>query len=125
MIYLKTIPIIGATVGELRYNDFSCKTLELPWRMNASDISCIPAGIYPVHKHATKNVLVISEVPGRFGIQIHAGNYTSELQGCILPGRDWHDLDHDGVTDVASSKDALRALMLAIPERTYIVIDRS
>ena len=36
------------TEGILFFRHFSCFTMELPWRENQRNISCIPAGIYSV-----------------------------------------------------------------------------
>ena len=62
-----------------------CFTLELPWRDNATDISCIPHGTYEVHRRINGRFR-LSNVEGRAGIDIHVGNRTKEIQGCILVG---------------------------------------
>ena len=75
-----------------------CFTLEPPWRDNQPDISCIPAGSYPVLEHYSQkfgHVLMLQNVPGRTYIYIHAGNVagdrsqglSSHSYGCILTGR--------------------------------------
>lgn len=66
-----------------------CRTIELPWRANQRQISCIPAGSYTlVRRHFNKHgvQLAVLDVPGRSGILIHAANHALlELQGCIAP----------------------------------------
>jgi hypothetical protein len=66
-----------------------CFTIELPWRGNKSNVSCIPEDIYPVVKRESEhhgNHLWIREVPGRDLILIHkANNAELQLEGCIAP----------------------------------------
>lgn len=68
---------------------YFCDTLELPWRQNAQNISCIPLGIYPVESILSSRhgkCIAVSEVKGRSGILIHAGNTVADTEGCILVG---------------------------------------
>jgi hypothetical protein len=73
-------------------------SLELPWRDNAPNVSCIPAGEYeverrysPAFKRTTYHLL---NVQGRSYILIHPANFAgdvekgwqSHLQGCITLG---------------------------------------
>ncbi len=66
-----------------------CKTIELPWRDNRRNASCIPEGryrlgLYPSRKFGMR--LLVQDVPGRSGILIHAANHAAtELRGCIAP----------------------------------------
>lgn len=79
---------------------FTCRTVELPWRDNAPNISCVPPGRYPCRrrwseKHG-KNLYHVDDVPGRDADEIHSANvagdvakgYGSQLLGCIAPGAD-------------------------------------
>jgi hypothetical protein len=86
-------------------------TLELPWRDNQRMISCVPEGEYPLilewsPRFQTK-LWTLTNVPNRSGIRIHVGNFTSQINGCILPGTHFIDLNRDGIMDVASSRLAL------------------
>jgi hypothetical protein len=76
-----TISVNGAEIG---------KTIELPWKENKNDISCIPAGTYEAMVRYDKKDhwrLQLKDVPGnRTGVQIHVGNHTSEIEGCVLVG---------------------------------------
>lgn len=64
-------------------------TLELPWKENKANISCIPEGAYVCIKQRTKKhgiVYVVQNVPKRKAILIHKGNVTQDTEGCILIG---------------------------------------
>jgi hypothetical protein len=64
-------------------------TIELPWKNNERRVSCIPEGRYKIIKRYTTRFgwhLLIEEVPGRYGILIHAfNNALKESKGCIAP----------------------------------------
>lgn len=86
------------TQGILITENFVCRTLELPWRNNKSNISCISPGDYIVKiRQSPKfgNVYWITNVKGRIYILIHSGNfagdvskgYKSHVNGCILLGQ--------------------------------------
>lgn len=82
-------------MGLLFYDqDFVAYTLELPWKNNERNISCIPWGRYKVSWHVSPKfgeTLHVYNTPSRSGIIIHAGNYARDTRGCILLGRttDW------------------------------------
>lgn len=93
---------------------FSCCTLELPWLDNATGKSCIPEGIYPVRSRETpkfRQHYHVQEVPGREWILFHPGNYTYQLQGCILPGERFAMLDADAVPDILGTKATLNKML--------------
>lgn len=80
----------GGTFGALFFQGtFVCFTIELPWKDNARNISCIPDGCYLLEIWYTdrfKHHLVVKDVPGRSEILIHpANNALKELRGCIAP----------------------------------------
>lgn len=114
------------TIGRLSYGNFQCFTLELPLLDNKPDISCIyPAGGYVGRKHfSIKNgdVIAIDNVMDRTGIQIHSGNFTHQIQGCILPGDSIKFLDGDKIPDVTNSRITLRQLLRVLPESFNIEI---
>jgi hypothetical protein len=102
-----------ATFGVLVQDDKPiCLTLELPWRDNQHDVSCIPAGDYPLTWDLFNNVehLLVGGVPNRSGIFIHAANKPSELRGCIAPGTSFLPA---GV-GIGQSRDALLLLHNAL-----------
>lgn len=69
---------------------FVCHTLELPWRWNKKNISCIPAGTYACSWRYDRGRVQVENIPCpggmRLGVQIHAGNVPRESEGCILVG---------------------------------------
>ena len=89
-IKLKRLPIIKAkaTFGLLTLADFNCVTLELPWKDNKRDISCIPTGEYPLaeRKYFAKGyqAIHVKDVPDRGHILMHIGNSLDDTRGCIL-----------------------------------------
>ena len=68
---------------------FICKTIELPWKMNETKVSCIPEGKYFIKKRYSKKFqwhLEIINVKNRSLILFHpANNALQELNGCIAP----------------------------------------
>lgn len=84
------------TFGHLVHANFHLVSLELPWRDNLKDLSCIPVGIYNVvpddtGKHQYYRIL---DVPGRGNIEMHPANWAgdttkgllSDLRGCLAVG---------------------------------------
>jgi hypothetical protein len=104
---------------------FQCKTLELPWKNNQHKISCIPVGVYDVVKFNSPHnghVFLLENVPDRGDIEIHAGNYYTDILGCILVGKSYSDLNDDGVIDVLSSRVTLLHLLDLMPDKFKITI---
>lgn len=66
-----------------------CYTIELPWKNNTIRRSCIPEGTYGLALRKSARFgkhLLVSNVPGRSLILVHAANDAlQELQGCIAP----------------------------------------
>lgn len=66
-----------------------CNSIELPWRNNERNRSCIPEGNYTLQKRFSAKHqwhLQVTNVPGRSLILIHKGNNAlKELRGCIAP----------------------------------------
>jgi hypothetical protein len=124
-IYIDTWMREKATVGVLSYGDFRCLTLELPWHCNEPFVSCIPDGEYEAgfYQSPTRGkVIQLKDVPGRSYIQIHSGNYTRQIKGCILVGDSLTYLNGDDVLDVASSRATLGRLMNRITDDDIRVI---
>lgn len=92
---------------------FSCETLELPWKDNQHDISCIPKGTYQVSVqafHETSRYELSGTAP-RTAIYIHEGNYYHDSLGCILLGIKPSDINADGQIDVTNSVNTVQAFM--------------
>ncbi len=127
MIKIETISYDDCTMGRLSLGDFQCFTLELPWLDNAQDVSCIPGGkykavIYDSPKHG--KVLLLIDVDGREMVEIHSGNYTRQILGCILVGDSIRYLDGDSIPDVTNSRNTLKALLSRVDHDIDIEIVR-
>lgn len=87
---------------------FQAVSLELPWNGNLRNVSCIPTGSYLVSKVVSPKfgpgTFSVNNVPGRGNILIHPGNYTRDIEGCILLGDKFADIDNDKITDVTASR---------------------
>ena len=134
LIVLRKERIPDGVFGELRAildgeeagpTTLALQTVEDDWRENAPKISCIPAGLYSLHrtiyhKHGYETVEVMG-VPGRSRILIHPANTEEDLEGCIgvglRRGKLWVAKDEDtgavSVTKeaVVGSREAFRQLM--------------
>lgn len=114
------------TLGRLTVGSFQCFTLELPWLENQRGISCIPRGTYrAVKRNSPKNgaVFELRNVPQRSNIQCHAGNYTRQIEGCILVGSSITFLDGDKIPDVANSKQTLDKLLALLPDEFEVTLE--
>ncbi len=113
----------GSTIGRLLVDgDEVGRTLELPWRNNEQNISSIPAGNYrtTIRTDGRRGWrLQRIDVDDREYIQVHIGNYQSEIQGCILVG--------DGVAStvdrcqVTNSGKTLEKLRTALQKRSALL----
>jgi hypothetical protein len=107
---------------------YTCKTIELPWKNNQRQISCIPNGKYRTIRHRSPSYgecFWLQDVPGRSEILIHHGNYaasinprtgTPDTKGCILPGQAHADVNADGIPDVTSSVNTMKKLREVLPD---------
>lgn len=105
-----------SVLGRLVAPTFQCFTLEpLP----TAEHPCIPPGVYVVTVEPTHNPRLWTPderrllphlwgVPGRDGIEMHAGNHATDTLGCIIVGFGQED---DAVN---RSRDALTALLVAM-----------
>ncbi len=77
------------TMGKWYADDeLICSTFELPDRNNQPNISCIPAGEYPLKMIVSPKYgpcYKVHKVPGRTNILIHTGNTVDDTKGCIIP----------------------------------------
>lgn len=84
------------TFGVLTFGNNRLYSLELPWRDNKRQRSCIPPGVYEcsiVRSPRFGRVYGVANVKGRSHVLFHSANfagdvelgYTSQLHGCIAP----------------------------------------
>lgn len=110
---------------------FECDTLELPWKHNQRNISCIPLGTYPVDwSHSAKfgACYRLRDVPERAGILIHAGNFAgdrtkmrkADVEGCILLGMFRGTLG--GQRMIARSRHAVAAFVEFLGEKPFRLV---
>lgn len=107
------VETLGTLIAEANGATFTCNTLELPWKGNQHDVSCIPKGVYHVSIqpfHETNRYELTPTTP-RTGIFMHEGNYYNDSLGCILLGVKPSDINADGQVDVTSSVNTVQAFM--------------
>lgn len=97
-------------------------TLELPWRGNKTDVSCIPPFDYSARKKVSAkfgNTLELLNVADRSDVLVHAGNTAADTHGCILVGTSFGNIA--GAPAIVQSKAALGALMALLKEPEILV----
>lgn len=90
VLLLTRIYFPEGTNGKLECNGkLICNTIELPWKMNETKVSCIPEGKYFIRKRYSRKFqwhLEVIDVKNRSFILFHpANNALKELNGCIAP----------------------------------------
>ncbi len=101
---------------------FSCVGMELPWKDNEQQISCIPLNSnYACQKvKATAAIpyehIWITNVKGRSGVCIHKANFVSSLRGCIAVGDKHVDINKDNLLDITNSGKTFKVLMALLPD---------
>lgn len=99
-----------------------CHTLELPWKDNIRNLSCIPVGVYDVVKSESAkfgSVFRVQSVKDREGILFHVGNSLKDTRGCILPGLDVSD------SGLLLSRFAMDRLLHVLPSSFQLTIKES
>lgn len=123
VIALRTFENDKQTLGVFSVTDplrgvvFTARTLELPDKANANNVSRILAGKYLCKytrsesfskaKGAPVYTYEITSVPGRAGVRIHSANYYTQLRGCISLGNAHKDINADAQLDVIHSGDTM------------------
>lgn len=92
--------------GRLTTPGFKAFSLELPWRDNQPEISCLPEGVYFVRwtyssKFRRFMYAIEEQIPNRGGFRIHSGNFAGDKAkgfradslGCPLLGYQFGKLD--------------------------------
>jgi len=105
------------TFGVLKVNELTLHTVERPWLNNEPFKSCIPEGLYRLIPFTRSNGTEVYALIGddvsllqspnakRYAILIHAGNYVTDVVGCIAPGLTRHE------SMVTSSRMAMEMFM--------------
>lgn len=111
------------TLGKLSKNGFSCDTLERPWKDNKPMVSCIPKGLYDARWTFSPKLLrytyEVLKVPSRSGIRLHKGNYFFDIEGCILLGQGYTDLNKDGKKDIINSTVTMKAFETLMNKKDF------
>ena len=113
-------------LGECLDKPFKFFTLELPDKKNQRKISCIPKGVYQVVVRSSDKYgkhFHILNVPNRGFVLVHAGNYYTQIEGCILVGASHADINKDGHKDVTASKATLEKLLTLYPSGFTLSIE--
>lgn len=114
------------TLGRLTCGDFQCFTLELPFKGNENGVSCIIPGVYEAFKRNSPTngrCFELRDVPGRTHIQIHKGNFTRDILGCILVGDSIKFLNGDGIPDITNSFNTMEKLLRMLPGDLTVQIE--
>lgn len=101
-----------------------CFTLELPYKDNRVDESCIPCGAYVCSHYSSdrfKDAYYIGNVEGRSNILIHKGNSLKETTGCILVGK---SMKQKGLTLKNSQEGYDRIKRIVGKERFTLFVER-
>jgi hypothetical protein len=113
-------------------------TIERPWEGNSNNISCIPAGCYPLVEHTSRKMQtlsrgkyqtawMVSEVVGRTLILLHVANTMFNLEGCIGLGLGLGWIESPSGTGsrwaVTQSSPAIDLLMEELSARSEWVLD--
>lgn len=114
------------TLGELSYGNFKCKTLERPWKQNKLNVSCIPKGYYKCkYSFSTKFLkytYLLQNTSPRSGIRIHSGNFFFDVQGCILLGDSYKDINADGKIDVLNSRATIKKFEEIMNKKEFLLL---
>lgn len=106
-------------------NVFNCTTLELPFKANLRNISCVPPGQYEVKPRNSKKYgdhYIIENVHERSYILLHVANYYTDLRGCIGVGKTFANINEDYYKDITNSRHTLKALLNHAPEGFSLTI---
>jgi len=123
---------LGVLATKLANEFFICKTLELAWKDNKSNISCIPDGEFICKWTKSPKMSLehkedfytyeVQNVPNRDGIRIHSANYFFQLLGCIALGDAHKDINIDGQLDVIHSGDTVAQFNTLMDKQDFKLI---
>lgn len=120
VITIKRAYMPNCTIGFGSFKGFDFFVLELPWKDNTKNISCIPPGNYDAIKRISPGkgyeVIEFINVPNRTYIQAHYGNFTRQILGCQLYGDSLKFVDGDSIIDVTNSEETIKKLLSMLPD---------
>ena len=109
---------------------FTCSTLELKNMGNVRNLSCIPEGTYHCEKIIRpdgRNGIWVMNVPSRTAILIHSGNFASgktvDIEGWILVGTGFKDINNDGHLDIVNSDKTFSKLFSILDAKFELIIN--
>jgi len=105
--------------------EYECCTLELPYKDNKRNKSCIPSGNYDVKPRTSEKYgkhYLVENVENRDYILIHPANYYTQLKGCIAVGADFYDINKDGECDITYSRRAIKEMLEIAPDGFNLII---
>lgn len=84
----------------LTEDEFTCNTLELPWKGNRKKLSCVKADQYRLtieyHDHFKCEVIRLEDKNGRVGVMLHPMNFAGDVE---------IDANHDRIPDFFSQSE--------------------
>ena len=114
-------------------NKFFCYTIELPWKDNQKNISCIPANTNEIKSYPIRfrpacesgkfkyDHLHVLDVTNRSYILIHRANFPKDIQGCIGVG---NKRNRDSVDNSRNTLNKLMAALALKPgEQAKLIIE--
>lgn len=111
---------------------FECKTIELEWKNNESQISCVPVGYYNIEFEYSprfdEHLWELKGVPSRSEAKIHVANYYTQIQGCIAVGDMHIHINSDPFPDVRRSRytlDRMHEIMSLETKSTIQIIGKT
>ena len=126
------------TLGSFYDSDMKliAKTMELPWKDNKSNVSCIPEGEYFVKKQKPgtagrdygyfRFVHVsgrgVNTALGMSTILMHRITFVKDLKGCIGIGSRFKDFNKDGIPDMEESGKKLQWMYENLPDEFDLII---
>ncbi len=100
-------------------------TLELPWKENRQNVSCIPCGKYWARKWDSNkhgHCIYLEGTAPRGPILIHPGNWVKDSKGCILVGRTQTFKNATQRFMVTHSRATLDEILSMLPEQFDVVV---
>lgn len=100
LLLTRTDALVDCTRGLIKLDDgTTLYSLELPWKNNEKNVSCVPPGVYQLipytsPKHDSTWYLENTDLgvggagAHRSFCEIHSANWASQLEGCIALGLD-------------------------------------